>query len=312
MNGSRPRSLPTLPESERYLAIGATAMLIPVIVAGNFLVIIAYKINRRLRTRTNTFLISLAVSDVVVGAVGLPMWVFCMVEYTECLASPNYSMIFKFLDRFGAFASIFHLTAISIERYIAVCKPYMFSRLHERYFFAASAFAWVLAMFLASLSWLGRPHITSYNMVVFITGFALPAIIVISMYVGIFRSAKAMLDRTPTLNLNSKANHIREDQKVAVTVAMISGLFIVAWLPFFSLSIIVSYCGMACLPKDILTILRMTTAVKWLHYSNSGVNPIIYAFRDREWKKSFKKILRIKDSIHRSKNHESEMTISTY
>lgn len=303
--------MPTLPDSERYVAIFATAILIPVIVGGNFLVMIAYKINRRLRTRTNTFLVSLAVSDFIVGAVGLPMWVFCMVEYTECSVSPKYNMIFKFLDRFGAFASIFHLTAISVERYIAVCKPYLFNRLHERYFFGASAFAWVLAMILASLSWVdkSRSYTISYSMAVFITGFALPAIIVISMYVGIFRSAKAMFDRTPTFNAGAKANHLREDQKVAVTVAMISGLFIVAWLPFFGLSIVISYCGLACLPKDMENILRLTTAVKWLQYSNSGVNPIIYAFRDREWKKAFKKILKIKE-FSSSMNDPSTMTLT--
>lgn len=287
MNETGSKSL-TLTESERFFAIGATAVLIPLILVGNVLVMISYKINLRLRTRTYTFLISLAVSDIIVGGVNLPMWVLCMVDYGVCSMSPSYNIVFKFLDRFGAFASIFHLTAISVERYIAVVKPYLFCSLHERFFFAVSAFAWVFAVLLASLSWLDQSHTVSYNTAVFIAGFVVPALIVISMYFGIFKAAKSLTKRTPYLNKGN--NTIGKDRKVAVTVAVISGLFIVAWLPFFLLSVIVSYCPQ-CLPRNPADVLRLVTVVKCLHYSNSVVNPIVYALRDEEMKKTFRKIL---------------------
>lgn len=290
MNGTSGLAMP--PRFERYFSVCATAVLIPLILAGNLLVMISYKKNRRLRTRTNTFLISLAMSDMIVGGVNLPMWVFCLVNYEVCISSPTYNLVFKFLDRFGAFASIFHLTAISVERYIAVVRPYLFYRLVERFFFTASGFAWITATLLASLSWLNHFHTKPYNMAVFIIGFAVPAIIVVSMYCGIFKSAKSLIKRTPAFQgTTTNNNHIiREDRKVAVTVAVISGMFIVAWLPFFLLSIIASYCPIHCLPKKPADVWRLVTVVKWLHYSNSSINPIVYAFRDKEWKKTFKNI----------------------
>ena len=216
-----------------------------------------------------------------------------MVDYQKC-ASPEFKTVFKFLDRFGAFASIFHLTAISIERYIAVVKPYVFQQLPRKLFFGVSIFAWSLSLFMASLTWVSVPYVHAKftDVIVCVFGFVIPAIIVISMYLGIFQAAKSLMKRTPALHQH---NHVglREDHKVAVTAAVISGLFIVAWLPFFLLSVIILFCPVKCLPGKYVDVLRMVSAVKWLHYSNSVINPIIYAFRDEEMRSSFKRILRI-------------------
>ncbi|XP_031570989.1 octopamine receptor Oamb-like [Actinia tenebrosa] len=280
---------------EKQLMIGFTGILIPLILTGNTLVIVSYKSNRRLHTRTYTFLVSLAVSDLLVGGVNIPLWIGCIAHYDIC-----YKAIFTFTDLFGAFASILHLTAITIERYIAICQPYFHETLPARYHKGTLIFVWVFSSTMASLSWY-RPSETftqAYSCIVFVAGFVLPVTIVISMYIGIFRTAKSLIRRQQRPYLpaveGEGRQHTRKDQKLAVTVAVICGLFIIAWLPFFILSIIAAFCYRGCFPANATDTLRIVTSVKWLHYSNSMVNPIVYALRDEEMRNTFYRILRFK------------------
>ena len=117
-----------LPHYVPLRAIQAPSILLAVaILFGNALVIASYKINRRLRTRTNAFLVSLAVSDFLVGIISMPMWIYNIIIVDN--GSVPFKAIFKTFDVFSALASIYHLTAISIERYIAVSRPFYYKSL---------------------------------------------------------------------------------------------------------------------------------------------------------------------------------------
>ena len=59
-----------------YFELVVLALLIGTILVGNSLVCLAFKaVSRRLKTITNSFVISLAMSDILVGAFSLPLWV---------------------------------------------------------------------------------------------------------------------------------------------------------------------------------------------------------------------------------------------
>ncbi|XP_075436659.1 cholecystokinin receptor-like isoform X2 [Ascaphus truei] len=91
-------------------------------VFGNTLIIIVLVMNKRLRTVTNSFLLSLAVSDLMVAVVCIP---FTLI--------PNLMGNFIFgevICRAAAYfmglsvsVSTFNLVAIAIERYSAICNP---------------------------------------------------------------------------------------------------------------------------------------------------------------------------------------------
>ncbi|XP_020896740.1 dopamine receptor 2 isoform X1 [Exaiptasia diaphana] len=294
--------------------IWLTSLLLPFIYIGNVLVIVSYFSNRLLHTRTYTLLVSLAVSDLIVGLIAVPFWIECMIHQTKCIQN---LLLFKFLDLFSAFASILHLTTITIERYVAICRPYFHARLSSRFHVGALIFVWTFPMTMAGLSWCftDPPHRYTFNCTVFVLGFALPVTTIISMYVGIFRAAKSLLKRQqrPYLYPNEKdtRKRLRDDRKVAVTVAVICGFFIVAWLPFFALSIIAGFCEQ-CLPDKIMNLHRMVAVVKLLHYGNSMVNPVVYTFRDREMRNTFVKILRIKVCWRRLASFRRKEKNTTY
>lgn len=78
-----------------------------------------------------------------------------------------------------------------------------------------------------------------------------------------------------------------QDLHVAYTVALVTGVFAICWLPFFLVNLIFKWCASCTFVWDM----RVLMAVKLLHYGNSALNPIIYSVRNRRFNHAFKRIL---------------------
>ncbi|CAG9809873.1 unnamed protein product [Chironomus riparius] len=79
----------------------------------------------------------------------------------------------------------------------------------------------------------------------------------------------------------------RAEHKAARTLGIIMGVFILCWLPFFLWYVITSLCGPEYCPcPDIVVAILF-----WIGYFNSTLNPIIYAYFNRDFRESFKKTL---------------------
>ncbi|XP_018422437.1 PREDICTED: 5-hydroxytryptamine receptor 7 [Nanorana parkeri] len=83
----------------------------------------------------------------------------------------------------------------------------------------------------------------------------------------------------------------KREQKAARTLGIIVGGFTLCWLPFFLLSTARPFiCGIrcSCMP------LRLERTLLWLGYTNSLINPLIYAFFNRDLRTTFWNLLRCK------------------
>ncbi|CAH1153841.1 unnamed protein product [Phaedon cochleariae] len=78
----------------------------------------------------------------------------------------------------------------------------------------------------------------------------------------------------------------KRERKAAKTLAIITGAFVMCWLPFFILALLLPLCGESCNISGYI----MSFAL-WLGYFNSTLNPVIYTIFSPEFRQAFKRIL---------------------
>ncbi|XP_012261931.1 octopamine receptor beta-3R isoform X1 [Athalia rosae] len=79
----------------------------------------------------------------------------------------------------------------------------------------------------------------------------------------------------------------RAEHKAARTLGIIMGAFMLCWLPFFLWYLTTSLCGDACYCPD-----AVVAVLFWIGYFNSALNPLIYAYFNRDFREAFKDTLK--------------------
>ncbi|KAM8865786.1 5-hydroxytryptamine (serotonin) receptor 1A a [Synchiropus picturatus] len=86
---------------------------------------------------------------------------------------------------------------------------------------------------------------------------------------------------------------LARERKTVKTLGIIMGTFIFCWLPFFIVALVLPFCAESCYMPELLG-----AVINWLGYSNSLLNPIIYAYFNKDFQSAFKKILKCR--FHRA------------
>nr|XP_055062889.1 5-hydroxytryptamine receptor 7 [Misgurnus anguillicaudatus] len=85
------------------------------------------------------------------------------------------------------------------------------------------------------------------------------------------------------------ASIFRREQKAATTLGVIMGVFSFCWLPFFLFTTARPFiCGLLCNCAPVW----LERVLLWLGYTNSLMNPFIYAYFNRDLRSTYKDLLR--------------------
>ena len=105
-----------------FWVLGWTFSILTII--GNGFIIFLVSSKRQLRTKTNVFIVSLAVADFFLGLTLVPLLFFCDLAGSKCKWSLAWSSWVPDLIRwlFG-YASAFNLCSLVVDRYVAIVKP---------------------------------------------------------------------------------------------------------------------------------------------------------------------------------------------
>ena len=259
-----------------------------VILIGNLLVIVSYQSNWRVQTVTNLFVASLAVNDLMVAFISIPSWIYSYsCKYYQGVVHPAAYEFYITLDVFIGCASIMLLTAISLERCVAIVTPMKHRALNVSKFQTMIVLAWAFALVVAAMYPIQLKHWQSeYTTFVFLTCFLGPLGVIMVVYTLVYKTAVRSKFRVYPLGIGAT---LHREIRVASTIALVTGIFIAAWLPFFVVTLIATY-DLQSLPEPP-TLFRLIAFVKALHYANSAVNPFVYGYRSLEMRRTMKRLL---------------------
>ncbi|XP_077014324.1 motilin receptor [Tamandua tetradactyla] len=131
--GAREPPWPALPPcDERRCSPFPLGALVPVTVvclglfavgvSGNVVTLLLVCRHRDLRTTTNLYLGSMAVSDLLI-LLGLPFDLYRLWRSRPWVFGSLLCRLSLYLGEGGTYATLLHVTALSVERYLAICRP---------------------------------------------------------------------------------------------------------------------------------------------------------------------------------------------
>uniref|UniRef100_UPI00358F71CF beta-1 adrenergic receptor-like n=1 Tax=Myxine glutinosa TaxID=7769 RepID=UPI00358F71CF len=259
-------------------------------ISGNVLVLVAVLRSQRLmQSVTSYFICSLAFADLLIGLVVMPLTSVQIIEGTWLFGRQMCDFRYT-IDAASVTASINSLSAIAIDRYVAVTMPLRYSSIvTRRRAQALTIIVWIIAMTVSSVFIIvgrhqsGEVHIACYEnpqccsvlaTKVFATlsavfAFYLPLTIMFILYARILREANAQKQKIG--QNNSTGSISNSDRRALKTLALILGVFVICWFPFFTIYLVQSFCRKCITDGQFYLII-------WLGYINSLCNPVLYSF----------------------------------
>lgn len=255
-----------------------------VAILGNVSVLASFFMSSNLRHHVIFFVAGLAVADVLVGLISIPMWMYILTlswEGNSVSGNSQITIIYDALDVFAALNSIFHLTAISIERFIATVYPWRHRKVTQRMYHLLLLGIWSTSALVSSSFFLPYTEpVIDFHFYLINLLFLIPLLIISVTYTGIWFKAKTRLRKSSDATL-----------KMSFTLFIVIGLFVVAWLPFFVVRAVLHFCKHFCVSW------RFFYFTKLLHFSNSAVNPLVYGLRIPEYRETFFRLIGLRYMI---------------
>lgn len=241
---------------------------------GNVLTIWIFFSLRRWK-RSYSLLISLAVADLLVGILAIPLYIKATVSKRSA-----WRIISADADIFTGITSIYTLAVISVERMFAVGWPLRHRTINFRVYICAIIIPWVIAAIFTTLMVFWQLRMIGFGKhfydIFSISG--TPLLIICVANFVVWKKQKSPFRHQ---------NHVNREVKLAKTLALITATSLLTWLPFQTLQALV----FAKVVRLFFHIQLTTFIIKLLQFSNSLVNVIIYPFRIQEFKRTLGQIL---------------------
>ena len=255
-------------------------------IAGNGFIIFLVGSKRQLRTKTNAFVVSLAVADFCVGLSVIPFPFFCG---SSCKwHGTSWPKLVRWL--FG-YASVTNLCSLVLDRYIAVVKPlkyltFMTSRRVKHMIFFSWASPVLLDILPLSYVISSKPiFLNIFNWLGVILFEFSPCIMLIicvgSMVHIVLKQDRAARMLANELRFNHRVPFKTHEKATVKIMGIVVGLFLLCYGVFIRCTIVYAVYSAKCEDGAFKTPSLVL---------NSAVNPFVYALLKRDIKKELKKV----------------------
>ncbi|XP_073228499.1 octopamine receptor beta-2R-like [Porites lutea] len=263
-------------------------------ITGNGFIIFLVYSRRNLRTKTNAFIVSLAVADFCVGLSVVPSSFACDVTNT-CdwpKVFPSWIDVVRWLF---SYLSVLNLGSLVLDRYIAIVKPFKYITFMTRSrVIQVITSCWIasftLVAFKTALRLCCETPLTSIVAVVvlMISMEIFPCVLQIfcfvSMLLHVWKHDRSARTLAKQLRFNHRMSFKTHHEKSAVIMmSIVIGVFVVCYGIYLRCSLVVlSDTNASCKDEQY----KIPVLVL-----NSAINPLSYAFFKRDIKKVFKRLI---------------------
>ncbi|XP_065710352.1 probable G-protein coupled receptor 25 [Patagioenas fasciata] len=247
---------------------------------GNLFVIVLMAKKSRGKRMVDTFVLNLAVADVVFVCT-LPFWVAAGAQGNRWLLGEGLCKLSSYIIAVNRCSSILFLTALSVERYLVIRKvldtKVMGSQRHVR---VTCGVIWAVSLLLGAPTLLYRrldgddcwdEDGEDFSLAMVFLTFLLPLGVISFCYCSIY----CRLQRHVRLGRGVRRSH-----RAIVTIVT---AFLCSWLPLNACKVLLFFLakGMLVLSQGQEVALRWLVATSTcLAFVNSCVNPLVYALMD--------------------------------
>ncbi|KAL2098029.1 hypothetical protein ACEWY4_007236 [Coilia grayii] len=297
----------------------AYCSVLAVAVFGNLIVIWIILAHKRMRTVTNYFLLNLAFSDASMAAFNT-LINFIYATHGEWYFGEAYCKFHNFFPVTAVFASIYSMSAIAVDRYMAIIHP-LKPRLSATATKVVIVCIWALAVVLAfplcyysttwrmhqrTLCYVAWPRPSDdpfmYHIIVAVLVYMLPLVVM-----GITYTVVGMTLWGAEIPGDSSENYhdqLRAKRKVVKMMIVVVVTFAICWLPYHVYFIVT---GLNKWLNRWKSIQQVYLFVLWLAMSSTMYNPIIYCCLNGRFRAGFKRALRWCPFVHVSSADELEL-----
>ncbi|XP_068685801.1 QRFP-like peptide receptor [Montipora foliosa] len=285
----------------KALKLSLYAIIFLISVVGNTLVCIVVARRRRMRTVTNMFVLNLAVSDLAITCICIPFDIPVQENNYKWLYGSFACKLIYPLQTAAMFASIFTLTAVSINRFWAIVYPLrtQMTKLHASYVIVAiwvlcftltTPYAFVLRLDEATMEcieyWPGINYRKAYTASLFVLQYLLPLVVITLAYLNIGTELRycSNVKNGSVANAVLQKAHRDEARKVVRMLIVVTLLFAICVLPNNVMWLWLDFGNGA----DYAHFWATVAFTNIILFANSAANPIAYTICHEKFREEFK------------------------
>ena len=274
---------------------------------GNSLVCVAFYRNSSLRTVTNYFVVSLALTDLSMAVVVMPFRTALSITTYGITANDFACKLHFFSSAVLAGVSLMTVMMLAINRYFRVVRPALYRNIFSNNrSIAMVVCVWVVTIAVATVvdflmreqpprstvepvaSCVHLLHSTSkLSYIVHIIFIAVPSVTIMACYIKIYQTIRQHNTAAAPSSQGEHSSYGVEEAKITRMLTVVVDEFYLCWLPL--------------LVSNTLVALGLLgeTAIKYLNFyvtfprfASSVINPVVYGTMSQSFRNEFLKILR--------------------
>ncbi|XP_022251908.1 allatostatin-A receptor-like [Limulus polyphemus] len=295
-------------EMERILSVLIPILFGAIVVIGligNSFVVIVVWFNHQMRSTTNLLIINLAIADLlfIIFCVPFTGWDYSLPYWPF---GDIWCRIVQYLVFVCAYASIYTLVLMSLDRFMAVVHPITSMSIRtERNAYIAIAITWSCILIacvplleahgLMNYMYRQMEHSTcgflamkgynyaAFQISFFLSSYVIPLVLIFVLYMLMLK--RLWFHVTPGGKISAESQ--KSKKRVTRMVVVVVLIFAICWCP---IQIVLVLKSLDKYEHNTSTIAFQVSS-HILAYMNSCVNPILYAFLSENFRKAFHKII---------------------